>query len=152
MTTNPRNIEPENTAKNNDLVKQFSQVPVEWTCLNNENLPKNIIFKQQQYKEYCAVVLELFQLFNPPQADILHSVPSHHRRRIKTEEKAKVVTFGWWIYEYLNVELTIFPKHTFSKQPLFCYPLFQGKEFNQFCPPTSSGDLCLLFCLYPHSI
>ena len=27
-----------------------------------------------------------------------------------------------------------------------------GKELNPFCPPSSSDDLCLLFCLYPSSM
>ena len=26
------------------------------------------------------------------------------------------------------------------------------KEFNRFCPPSSSDDLCLLLCLYPSSM
>ena len=29
---------------------------------------------------------------------------------------------------------------------------YRGKEWNQFCPPSSSDDLCLLFCLYPSSM
>ena len=27
-----------------------------------------------------------------------------------------------------------------------------GKELNKFCPPNSSDDLCLLFCIYPFSM
>ena len=28
----------------------------------------------------------------------------------------------------------------------------RGKELNKFCPPISSDDLCLFFCIYPSSI
>ena len=29
---------------------------------------------------------------------------------------------------------------------------FRGKEFNKFCPPNSSDDLCIFFCIYPSSM
>ena len=29
------------------------------------------------------------------------------------------------------------------------YRLWLGKELTKFCPPNSSDDLCLFFCLYP---
>ena len=27
-----------------------------------------------------------------------------------------------------------------------------GKEYNKFCPPNSSDDFCLFFCIYPSSM
>ena len=39
-----------------------------------------------------------------------------------------------------------------SNRPRAEYSSLGGKELNQFCPPNSSDDLCLLFCLYPSSM
>ena len=82
-----------------------------------------------------------------------------HRRRLKTEEMQKssrlfggaelvqslprYFTAGqiWrigWIRPFLQIMLV--------------QNRLRGKEMKQFCPPNSSGDLCLLFCLYPSSM
>ena len=57
--------------------------------------------------------------------------------------------------------LSIFSKHPFRQVAFTLFILFFkiilvekwcGQELNQFCPPNSSNDLRLLFCLYPSSI
>ena len=57
---------------------------------------------------------------------------------------------------------SIFSKHLFRQVAFILFILFFkiilvgnsscGKELNKFCPPNSSDDLCLLFCLYPSSM
>ena len=55
----------------------------------------------------------------------------------------------WWIHPFLHiiqVQFILFFKSSWCKNSQL------GKEFNKFCPPNSSGDLCLLFCLHSYSM
>ena len=70
---------------------------------------------------------------------------------------------GLWFDMVWTGWSSIFSKHPFQKVALILFILFFkiileennskcSKELNQFCPPNSSNDLCLLFCLYPSSM
>ena len=54
----------------------------------------------------------------------------------------------WWIHPFSN--------HLGAIHPILQIVLVQnsyfGKEFIKFCPPNSSNNLCLFFCIYPSSI
>ena len=72
-------------------------------------------------------------------------------RKIYTEEKAKVVAsvLGEEFIQFLAAQ-AIFQQEEL-KNRLICTLFFNSswcsKELKQFCPPRSSDDLCLLFCL-----
>ena len=133
--------------------------------------------------EVGVVVLLLWLLFppiscccSPPgcQLTASHSsvpVGQHHRRRINTEEKAKVVAAAW-VKELIKflAALAILNLDDLENR-MNCtriilregriHPILQivrvknsqrGKELNQFCPPNSSNSLCLLFCINPSSM
>ena len=93
-----------------------------------------------------------------------------HIRRIKTEEKANSVADVWgppcsyfepgWFEErnYSNYSIQYGPGaiHPILPIVLVQFILFfklswckkHSKEWNKFCPPSCSDNLCLLFCLY----
>ena len=84
---------------------------------------------------------------------------SAHRRRINTEEKAKVVA-AWGDRILINFLATCLHQDDSSNRPVALHFILQiilvqnskrGKEFNQLCPP-SSDDLCLLFCINTSSM
>ena len=52
-----------------------------------------------------ACVGSMYSIYEPSGLLSTGIEPSYHRRRLKTEEKAKVVVVGWGMY--LNVKLTI---------------------------------------------
>ena len=100
------------------------------------------------------------------------SHPRNHRRRIKTEEngKGRRCCLGDKIYSIPCHASYIFCTRLISNNmmtwsfslnhPGAIHPILQivlvqngqrSKEFNNFCPPNSSDDLCLFFCLYPSS-
>ena len=64
--------------------------------------------------------------------------------------------------QVILVQFTRVFKSSFSSNhPVAVHPIFQtvlvensqrGKEFNKFCPPNSSDDFCLFFCIYPSSM
>ena len=73
------------------------------------------------------------------------------------------ILVGWWFSMVWTGWSSIFSKHPFQKVALILFILFFkiileennskcSKELNKFCPPNSSNDLCLLFCLYPSSM
>ena len=98
--------------------------------------------------------------------------PAIHRRRVKTEEKAKVVVAdGGTEFIQFVATLTILPwtilenkmNPSVSFQSSWCNSSYSqncpsaqqlqcGKELNKFCPPNTSYNLCLFFCLYPSSM
>ena len=94
-----------------------------------------------------------------------------HRRRINTEEKAKVVAAVWgtefiqFLAALALCTRTILTNRMnsffYSNNPGAIHPILQfflvqnclcGKELNKFCPLNTSGDICLFFCIYPPSI
>ena len=97
------------------------------------------------------------------------SKETNHRRRIKTEEKAKVVA-SVWVKEIIQfcVVLAILPRtllknemnSSFSFKSSWCNSSHnsnrensqRGKELNKFFPQKRSDNLCLCFCLYPSSM
>ena len=91
----------------------------------------------------------------------------YHRRRIKTEEKTKVVASVWGeeFIQFLAVLAVgrfliigwIAPGW-FERKGLI-HPFLQivlkqnsSKEFNKFFPPNGNDDLWLFICLYPSSM
>ena len=63
------------------------------------------------------------------------------QKKDTSEEKAKIVAAVWGteLIQILHAMLLIVLVQSSQR----------GKELNQFCPPSSSDDLCLLFCIYP---
>ena len=63
----------------------------------------------------------------------------NHRRKIETEEKAKVVVAAaWGMHPFLQIILVL--------------NRWRGNELDQFCPSNrNNDDLCLFFFLYPSS-
>ena len=94
--------------------------------------------------------------------------PGDNRRTINTEEKARVLTAVWGTaFIQLIVALTrtilifgwIAPGWFERKgwihpilQIVLVQNIYHRKEMNKFCPPNSSDDLCLFFCIYPSSM
>ena len=89
------------------------------------------------------------------------------RRRINTAGKTKVIAAVWGAaFIQFLAALTIMPKtilnSSFSfksswsnspvRQTVPVQKSWRGKEFNKFCAPNRSDDLCLIFCLYPSSM
>ena len=95
-----------------------------------------------------------------------------HRRRIYKEEKAKVVAavLGTEYIQFLAAlavllqdEIIIFFRSSLCNSSFFNIILVQiilfliialqnsyrGKKLTKFCPPNSSEDLCLVFCINP---
>ena len=68
------------------------------------------------------------------------------RRRIKTEEKAKVVTADWGVQIQMN---SSWRNSSYSS---YRPTTKQRKELNKFCPLNKSDDLCLFFCSYPSTL
>ena len=90
-------------------------------------------------KKVLIVTNGLSYLFNK------HKYTSNHSRRINTEEKAKLVDFiggGGRIYSI---------HHILQNRPKYRQNSVHGQEFNQFCHPNISDDLCLFFCIQPSS-
>ena len=106
-------------------------------------------------------------------------VSTQHRIRINTDGKAKIVAADWETYlnaalQYLIIGLDglkkrfwedggfvwcepddhpLFSKHPFSKVAVILFLLFfKSSWYKRNLPPSSSDDLCLLFCIYPSSI
>ena len=95
-----------------------------------------------------------------------------HRRRINIEEKAKVVaaTWGTKFIQFLAVPVILHygtilknrKNSSFSSNhPGAVHPILQifllqnslrSMELMKYCPPNSSDDLCLFFCIYPSSM
>ena len=92
-----------------------------------------------------------------------------HRRRIKTEEKAKVVVAVWGTELILllaaigkrdDPPIHTIPNHHPNKTEalpkfLFLQIILAANWLVwhlSISPPTNSGDLCLLFCLYSYSM
>ena len=84
-----------------------------------------------------------------------------HRRRIYTEEKAKVVAVVWGteLIQFLAApailhqdDLKNRTNSSFSSYHPGAEKLLRGKELNAFCSPNSSDDLCLLLCINTSSM
>ena len=90
--------------------------------------------------------IKLFDRFCP--ITWLRAPPPSHRRRIYTEEKAKVVATvridSFWIRPILQIVLVQF--FLFFKSS-WC--IIASGALNKFFPSNCSDDLCLSFVLYP---
>ena len=80
----------------------------------------------------------------------------HHRRRIKTEEKAKVVAAVWGheLIQFLAA-IDIFHHYEFEEKDVLQKTFVQiilTAKWLVWHSNKNSDDLCLLFCLYPSSI
>ena len=80
------------------------------------------------------------------------------RRRITTEENAKIVAAVWGIERIQFLAARAILHHddlkkgmnsSYSATRPWCKMGMHGKELNKFCPPSSSDDYCLLFCIHP---
>ena len=62
-----------------------------------------------------------------------------HRRRIKTEEKAKIVAAVWGAkFVQFLAALAVLPRSIWKNKGC-------GKELNKFCQPNRRDNLCLVF-------
>ena len=82
-------------------------------------------------------------------SQVLFRKRANHRRRIYTEEKAKVVAVIATLHQdelNFRVQISLFFNTSCSAKYLAM------QELKKFCPPRSSDDLCLLFCIHPSSM
>ena len=80
-------------------------------------------------------------------SQVLFRKRANHRRRIYTEEKAKVVAVIATLHQdelNFRVQISQFFNTSCSAKYLAMH------ELKKFCPPRSSDDLCLLFCILVH--
>ena len=97
-----------------------------------------------------------------------------HKKWILHEQNYHLRMTAHWLWECAGecqyIELTPRPPDCRKVRFYWCcqwfrprigwfHPILQivllqnsGKEFNQFCPPSSNDDLCLLFCINPSSM
>ena len=97
-------------------------------------------------------------LLNKSSLTVLFRVLRGHRRRKKcffSEEISFNRYFAWDDFEEQDENILFFQIILVQSSYISNRPVQnsqRGKEFNKFCSPNRSNDLCRFFCLYPSSM